>query len=203
MNRNQSPLHKNINCENLADKGYSFDNPVNNSFIKLLDALDNSSRRKKDFNINIDRIRSSKQKQSSKNDKVIEEYNLKPLEDYRLELMSLMADYRIETEPIDEETKKKKALAFLDYSDSSGIHVKVENEDFKNINEAFSILKRNKIIHDSVLNKIFLRQQKLNYDKCNEVIKNKASPIKVKISRAIPKLDFNQPAQNQGMNYIN
>jgi len=202
MNRNQSPIHKNTNAEFIADKGYSFDNPINNSFMKILEALDNSSRRKKDFNMNFDRIRSSKNKQL-KTEKKIDDYNLKPFDDYKFELMSLMADYRIETEPVDEETKKKKALAFFDNSDSSRIHVKVENEDFKNIDEAFDILKKNKYIHDSVLNKILLRQQKITLDKCNEVFKNKVSPIKVKISRAIPKLDINQPAENQGMSSIN
>jgi len=53
MNRNQSPIHKNTNAEFIADKGYSFDNPINNSFMKILEALDNSSRRKKDFNMRL------------------------------------------------------------------------------------------------------------------------------------------------------
>jgi hypothetical protein len=138
-------------------------------------------------------------------DQSIDSYKLKPFAEYKKDLVHMMTDYRLETEPDDEMTKKKKAKAMLERENSniSSIMVKVETEDYKNPLEAFNIIKKNKTIHDEILSNVLLRQQKITYDKCTQLIKNKIIPTaKVKISRAMPKIDMT-PVKNQGTVYIN
>lgn len=198
MSRIQSTKLQKNNLDNALNYNYKVDHntSINNSFISLINALDNSSRRNREFNFQLERIKSAKKKPEFLTEKNIKDYQLVPLHDYKKEIKNLMSNYRLETEPLEDKTKKLKET-ILDNSLSSNITVKVEHEEYKNPIESYNILKRNKSIYNDVMNKVLLRQQKINFDKSNELLKSMITPtVKVKISKGSNKHDLT-PSKNQ------
>lgn len=136
--------------------------------------------------INFDNITTTSSRQY--HNSIQNEYQIKPFEEHSQELKQLMNKYRIDTNSDLNPTMNTSILPKEDSSglSSSMIKIHLEKTDYKNLNEAKQQILSNKLIHDEVSTKNYLRQRKFFLDKLKnlgEVIPN----IYIKITNTYPK----------------